>query len=77
MESFPMANVNPQGDGANLLPKVINVVAGPSQESSQVSSQMLQEGKFDNGQQKVVAMSSKDQEEYDRERYYLNQNGNT
>ena len=68
MESYPVANTNSQTANASLLPKLINTVAN--------TLQVQKEKVTGNSQQKLVAMGSRDQEEYERERNFYNRGGN-
>nr|QBG82604.1 uncharacterized protein with pepsin/retropepsin domain [Papaver somniferum] len=68
MESYLVANTSSKTENASLLPKLINTVAS--------TSQVQQEKVTGNNQQKLVAMGSRDQEEYEKERNFYNRGGN-
>lgn len=68
MESYPVANTSSQAAKSSLLPKLINTVAS--------TSQGQQEKVTGNNQPKLVAMGSRDQEEYEREKNFYSRGGN-
>ncbi|XP_026429330.1 uncharacterized protein LOC113325349 [Papaver somniferum] len=68
MESYPMANTNTKARKASLLPKITNTIASTSQGRHKKA--------INEYQQKLVAMGSRDKEEWEREKYFNNRGGN-